>query len=171
MNILKDIGSAIAGVAPVLANALLPGVGGVVAGAAVSAISKAIGVESDPDVVKKALLGSLSPEQMTALKKADNEFQIQMRELDVDLEKVHAADRDSARRLQGRTKSLVVPVLATVITLATLAMFGYVLTMDAAVELSNGSMLVIGHLSGMFSTVTAFYFGSSKKEADRTEGS
>ena len=41
-----------------------------------------------------------TPAQLSALKKSDEAFKIQMKELEIDVEKIHADDRDSARKRQ-----------------------------------------------------------------------
>ena len=175
---LKSIGSALVGVAPAIANVLLPGVGGVVANAAIGGISKALGLDpkATAQQIQDALGKPLSPEQMLALKQADRDFEVQMKELDVDMLRLHAEDRDSARKMQTKTRAIIVPVVAAVVLsgwLAINAYIAYAILTGYAVELNgeSGIMLgnVIGGLGGAASTILAFYYGSSKKEAERKE--
>ena len=81
-------------VAPSIASA----VGGPLAGMATKAISEAL--LGKPDGTEEELAQAAikaTPEQLLALKKAENDFALQMRELDIDLERIAGADRDSAR--------------------------------------------------------------------------
>ena len=81
-------------VAPALATAL----GGPLAGMATAAIAKACGLgdgASQEDVM--AAVQNMTPEQLAALKQAEFEFKSRMKELDVDLVRIAAADRDSAK--------------------------------------------------------------------------
>ena len=94
-----DWKSLIKSVAPTAASLF----GGPLAGMAVEAIAGAIGEPnaSKEQVIEKLQTG-LTADQMTALKTAEANLKIKLRELDIDLEKVHAADRDSARNKIGR---------------------------------------------------------------------
>lgn len=81
--------------APTIATAL----GGPLAGAATVAISKAVlGKDNGTDGEIEAALAVASPELLLKLKEADNTFKLEMERLGVDLEKIHAGDRDSARK-------------------------------------------------------------------------
>ena len=179
MKGLKQLGESLLGIAPTLANALIPGVGGVVAGSALKAVSAAMGAKpgedpGTPERLAQALSGGLTPEQMAALKKADNDFAIQMRELDVDVVRIHAGDRASARRMQSRTKSLTAPALAAVVMVAfILSLVGvFVLAvddqpLDATVATLVGA--VVGYASAKADQVVSFWFGSSEGGAEATQ--
>ena len=72
---------------------------------ATRAISEALlgkpdGSEAElPEAAAKA-----TPEQLLALKTAEQDFAVKMRELDIDLERIANADRDSARNREVATK-------------------------------------------------------------------
>ena len=81
-------------VAPSIATA----VGGPLAGMATKMISEAL--LGKPDGTEDELLQAAknaTPEQLLALKKAEQDFAIKMRELDIDLERISNEDRNSAR--------------------------------------------------------------------------
>ena len=93
----KDIVST---VAPAIATAL----GGPLAGLGVAAVGKALGLgdgAGEEDVAAAVL--KASPEQLLSVKKAELEFTARMKELDVDLERIAVADRQSARRREAAT--------------------------------------------------------------------
>ena len=98
-------------IAPTIATAL----GGPLAGMAVSAISKAIGV--DPDKVGDLISNNkLSAEQIAQVKIAEIELQKQAQELGLNFEKLEVEDRKSAREMQSKTRSLMPPILAGTVT-------------------------------------------------------
>lgn len=177
-GVLKSIGSAISGVAPVLANALIPGVGGVVANAAISAVAKGLGLDekATAEVVNRTLQGPLSGEQLAGLRKEAMQFEERMKELDIDLARVHADDRASARRMQIKTRAVIVPSIAAVVLTGWLLLNGYVayaVLTGIDINLTGESGILLGQLVGgvgaVATTITSFYFGSSKSETERKE--
>jgi membrane-bound ClpP family serine protease len=155
-------------VAPSIATAL----GGPLAGLGTKALIGALGLADDAkesDIA--AAMASATPDQLLALKKADQDFAVKMRELDIDLEKVNAADRDSARTMQTQTRSYVPAVLAILVTLgffgALAYMLGHGMPKDAA---GNEAMLImLGSLGTAWMGVISFYFGSSMGSAKKDE--
>lgn len=152
-------------VAPSLATAL----GGPLVGLAVKTIADVFGL---PDTASEdevaAAVASATPEQLLALKKADQDFAVRMRELDVDLEKIAAGDRDSARRREIDAKDWTPKILAFVIIGGFFAVVAFVLGkglsgMDAAAAAFAGSL--VGYVSAKAEQVVAYYFGSSAGSA------
>lgn len=140
--------------APTIATAL----GGPLAGLAVSAVSKAIGVSQDDarEMLDKA---TMTPEQLAQIKVAEIELQKQAQALGLDFERLAVDDRKSARDLQAATKSLVPPALAFIITLG---FFGILAAlMSGQVQKSDELMVMLGSLGTSWTGVIAFYFGSS----------
>jgi hypothetical protein len=106
----KIVGS----VAPVLATAL----GGPLAGVATKAVAAAVlgKPEAKESDIAAALAGA-TPEQLAALKKADQDFAVRMRELDIDLDRLASEDRDSARRREVDARDSWTPrLLALLVT-------------------------------------------------------
>lgn len=97
----------IAKLAPMLGTAL----GGPLGGAAGALLGSALGVkDASPDSIKQALQsGTLTGEQIVALKKAEDDFALQMATLNIksvqDLQALDYQDRDSARKLEMTTKA------------------------------------------------------------------
>lgn len=144
-------------VAPGLATA----VGGPLAGMAVAAIGKALDIpEATQEKVEQALAGA-TPEDMLKLKQADQQFMRDMKALDVDLEKIAGADRDSARRMQTETKSNVPGILAGVVTVGFFGILIGMLTGDLDTKGTPELLLLIGSLSTSWGMVVSFYFGST----------
>ena len=108
-------------IAPTVATAL----GGPLAGMAVSAISKAIGVDEDKvqDMISS---NKLSADQVAQLKLAEIELAKQAQELGLNFEKLAVDDRKSAREMQATTRSMMPPILASAVTVG---FFGIVVMM------------------------------------------
>ncbi|EPY03477.1 hypothetical protein [Magnetospirillum fulvum] len=147
-------------VAPSIATAL----GGPLSGLATKAIARAFGLGDDSEDSVAAAVTSATPEQLLALKKADQDFAVKMRELDIDLERIAAGDRDSARKREVDAKDWTPKVLAFVIVGGFFGTVAYVLGwglsgMDAAAAAFAGSL--VGYVSAKAEQVVAYYFGSS----------
>ena len=170
----QDVGEAGAKAAPVLGGVLGGPVGAAV-GAAGSLLGSLFGVEGTPDAVMQAL--RKDPDALVKIK----ELEVQERanllkwrtaqlEAGVDLERIAASDRDSARKREANTGDVWTPrILASVTMLIFMAcvwcVFSEVLRgMDGAqIALIGG---VVGYASAKADTVIAYYFGSSSGADD-----
>jgi hypothetical protein len=160
-----DWKSVLSTVAPTLATA----VGGPLAGVAVQMIGKALGLpETTQETVEQAVLGA-SPETLLALKQADQDFTKAMRALDIDLEKIHAEDRDSARKMQIETKSNVPGWLAFLITAGFYSILIWLLSYGMPSTGGEALLLLLGSLATAWTGVVAYYFGSSAGSARKDE--
>ena len=150
-------------IAPTIATAF----GGPLAGMAVSAISKAIGVE--PDKVQDMISSNkLSAEQIAQLKIAEIELQKQAQELGLNFEKLAVDDRKSARDMQAATRSMVPPILATGVTVGFFGILGMMMT--GKVDSSNPAlMMMLGSLGTAWTGIIAYYFGSSAGSQAKTD--
>ena len=149
-------------VAPTIATAL----GGPLAGLAVTAISKAIGVSED-DVEKTMNAGKMSADQITQLKLAELEFQKQANELGLNFEKLATDDRKSARDMQIATKSWIPGALALGITIGFFGILLYMMTGN--VTPSNELLVMLGSLGTAWTGVVGYYFGSSSSSQHKDE--
>ena len=150
-------------IAPTIATAL----GGPLAGMAVSAISKAIGV--DPEKVGDMIAGNkLTAEQISQIKIAEIELQKQAQELGLNFEKLEVEDRKSAREMQATTRSMIPPILAGAVTLG---FFGIITLMFfSKIDDNNPAILMmLGSLGTAWTGIIAYYFGSSAGSQAKTE--
>ncbi len=106
-------------IAPTIASAL----GGPLAGLAVSAISKAVGVD-EKDVGDLIANNKLTAEQVAQVKLAEIELKRQENELGLNFESLAVDDRKSAREMQATTRSIVPPALAAIVTLGFFGILG-----------------------------------------------
>lgn len=152
---MSKAGDWLAQVAPTVASAL----GGPLAGLAVTAVSKAIGIA--PHEVKDVLeSGKLTAEQIAQVKIAEIELQKQQESLGIKFEELEVQDRISARNMQMAQPSKLVPFIAILVitsfivtTICTLAGWTH------ADSVLAGTL--IGYLSAKAEQVISFYFGSS----------
>jgi len=150
-------------VAPTIATAL----GGPLAGLAVTAISKAIGISED-DVEKTMNAGKLSADQIVQLKIAEIEFEKQAQELGLNFEKLATDDRKSARDLQATTRSVIPAILSMLVTIG---FFGILiwLMVHPADTANTPLMIMLGSLGTAWTGIIAFYFGSSAGNSRKDE--
>jgi hypothetical protein len=151
-------------VAPTIATAL----GGPLAGMAVSAISKAIGV--DPEKVNDLISDNkLTAEQVAQIKIAEIELQKQAQELGLNFEKLAVDDRKSAREMQASTRSWVPPLLAAAVTVGFFAILGGMMFGKMSVADNTALTMMLGSLGTAWTGIIAYYFGSSAGSAQKTE--
>lgn len=152
-GILKKV---VGAVAPTLGSAL----GGPMGGMAMNMIAEKLGVPNNPQAVEKAIENA-SPEQMIELKKAEQAFDLQMKELDVDVFKMEVADGQDARKHFSKDWT------ARIMGLSVIAGFlGYIFLVTLQPPEQNSEALinlVLGYLGGLTSAVVSFYFGASNK--------
>jgi hypothetical protein len=149
-------------IAPTIASALL----GPAAGLAVTAISKALGID-EKDVQKTIETGKLSAEQMMSLKQAEIELQAKAQELGLNFETLATQDRKSARDMQISTKSIIPAVLAIGVTIGFFAILVGLMTDN--VTKSDALLLMLGSLGTAWTAIVSFYFGSSANSEKQTE--
>ena len=153
-GILKNV---VGAVAPTLGTAL----GGPMGGMAASMIAEVLGVPNTPKAIEKAI-AEATPEQMLELKKAEQDFELQMKELDVDVFKLETQDKQDARGKFGKDWT------ARIMGIATVGGFlGYIFMVTLQPPEQNSEALinlVLGYLGGLASAVISFYFGASHKQ-------
>jgi hypothetical protein len=141
-------------IAPTIATAL----GGPLAGLAVDAISKAVGI--DPKDVNKTIAeGKLTADQIAQIKTAELAMAARAQEMGLDFEKIAVDDRKSARQMQSTTQSWIPGIMAIAVTLG---FFGILIgLMTEHFKTSDALMLMLGSLGTAWTGIIAFYFGSS----------
>lgn len=166
MDILKAFGPLLSSVAPSIATAL----GGPLAGLGVKALSKALlGAEDFSEEAVMDAMATASPEQLAAVKKIDADFKVQMKALDIDLERISVDDRKSARDMQKETRDWIPRALAVSVTAGFFAILIYMLVYGLPTTGNEALLLLLGALQTAWGGIIAFYFGSSsgsqKKDA------
>tara|TARA_R100001591_G_scaffold34576_1_gene46151 strand:+ start:347 stop:826 length:480 start_codon:yes stop_codon:yes gene_type:complete len=141
-------------VAPTLGTAI----GGPMGGMAANMIADVLGVPNDQKSIETAIQNA-TPEQMLELKKAEQAFEVQMKELDVDVFKLETQDKQNARSMFSKDWT------ARIIGLFTIGGFlGYIFLVTLQPPEQNSEALinlVLGYLGGLASAIISFYFGAS----------
>jgi len=145
--------------APLLGTAL----GGPIGGAAASFIASKLGIENNTiEAVTNVLnSGKLSPEQISAVKLAEIDFQKFLETNKIDVEKIAAADRASARDMQIQTRSTMPATLTVLVTVGYFAVLGWMLYDPATTKESGPLLLLLGALSSTWGAACAFWFGTT----------
>jgi hypothetical protein len=155
-------------IAPTIATAM----GGPLAGMAVDAIGNALGMKDATKEQVKDLLasGTLTSDQMASIKQADASLKVRMKELEIDMEKVHAGDRNSAREMAARTGDVWTPRIMALVVFIVWGAVNYKLFNGTI----NGDMRelvarALGTLDAVLMAVIYYYYGSSSSSAAKTE--
>lgn len=164
-----DISAIVKTVAPWIGTAL----GGPLGGMAVEAAANALGLsDKTVDAVKTAISGA-TPEQMLALKKADQDFEVQMQALGFkqvsDLEAIAAGDRKDARGMQVAKPSPVPAVLSSLVTAGYFGILIGIMRGWLRIDDSQALLLMLGSLTTAWGAVMAFWFGTTRDSARKTE--
>lgn len=155
--------------APMLGAAL----GGPFGGMAGKLVAEALGnPDAKPEDIP-ALLAQASPEQIAAIKKADQDFQVRMTALGFENEQKLIAlatqDRQGARDMQTATRSRIPPTLALLIVLCWAMVQAFLFTNVIDPSMRELIARVLGTLDGALMLVLSFYFGSSHGSQQKTE--
>lgn len=166
---MADFVDIIKTVAPWIGTAL----GGPLGGMALDAAAGALGLSAKTTDALKTAISGATPEQMLALKQADQDFQLKMQALGYDhIEKLEALavdDRKDARAMEVATHSRVPPFLAIAITFG---FFGVLIGMMGGwltVADNQALLLMLGSLGTAWTGIVMYYFGSSAGSARKDE--
>ena len=164
-----DFTKLLATVSPWIGTAL----GGPLGGLALTAAANALGLTDKTTDALKTALGGATPEQMLALKQADQAFAVQMQALGfkqiTDLEALAAGDRKDARDMQKTTRSWVPAALSVIITCGFLSLLTGMMTGYLKAEDGQAMLLMLGALGVAFGQVINFWLGSTAESGRKTE--
>lgn len=154
-------------VAPTLATAL----GGPLAGMAAKAVSTALlGKDTATADELEYAVANAGPDALLKLKEAEQSFQARMRELDIDLERIHAQDRDSAREREAKTGDSFTPrALAIAVTLGFFGVLAVLLTHGKPQAGGDALLVMLGSLGTAWTSIIAYYYGSSAGSKAKTD--
>jgi len=158
-NILKNV---VGSVAPTIGQAL----GGPLGGMAMNVVADALGCEPNERAVERAVQQA-TPEQLLLLKNAEKEFEVKMKELDVDLFALETQDKQNARTHFARdwtAKSIAIIMVLFFCTY--IAMVTIMPPEQNSMELIN---LILGYLGGTISAIISYFYGSSHQNNSSKE--
>jgi hypothetical protein len=156
---------AIAHAAPSLARAL----GGPLAGAAIGQISKAIFGAPDGDETELGeILVHASPDQLVALKKAEHEFRLALRQARLEEQRIDAADRADARARQIALQDWMPSALGGLIILGFFVVLAAMVWRKLPPGAETEFSIMLGALAAMTAAVVSYFFGSSAGSKEKT---
>lgn len=143
-------------------------------GMAAKTVGEVLGAEvgASPDAITQAVLGA-TPEQMLLLKKAEQDFTLQMQAMGfkqvTDLENIAAADRSSARSREELLRDSTPSVLAGVVTIGFFGVLSYMLSYGVPAKGGEALLVLLGALGSAWGSVMNYYYGSSSGSAAKNE--
>ncbi|GGF22832.1 hypothetical protein GCM10011611_31110 [Aliidongia dinghuensis] len=169
MNLWDDAKQALATVAPILGTA----VGGPLGGTAARLVASALGLDPATPVPQLATaVATASPDQLLALKKADADFQLALRNLDLSADKLAVDDRASARSREAATHDWVPGTLMMLLTAGFFGLIAFLARHDVPGGNRDLLNILLGTLGSAWTGGVTYYFGSSVGSAakDRAIG-
>ena len=161
-----DWKSIVGTVAPTLATML----GGPLAGMATKALSDSL--LGKPDGTEKEIAAAITsggPELLSKLREADQKFALEMKKLDIDLEKISSDDRDSARKREIAVKDKTPAVIAMVSFMGFFGVLAALMFRDIPVGAKDSLLIMLGTLGGIVTSIVAYYYGSSSGSAAKSK--
>jgi hypothetical protein len=152
-------------VVPTIATAL----GGPLAGVAATFVADKLGLGDKTVEAVQAAISGASPDQLIQMKQIDADLQKYFASLDIQIEQLENADRDSARNREIKTGDSATP--RNIAYIIIFGFFGVLITMmvrGVAPDTSGATMLIVGGLNTSFGAVMGYFFGSTKGSADKT---
>ena len=150
---------AIKGLVGELAPTIGAALGGPVGGAAAGMLANVLGCDPTPQKIERALQQA-TPEQLAEIKKAELDFEVRMKELEVDVFALETKDTQDARKNFSRDwTARVIGLVMVFFFCGYIAMITIMPPEQNSMELIN---LVLGYMGGLVSAVVSFYFGSSQ---------
>ncbi len=156
-------------IAPVLGNAIAPGIGG----AAGSLLASALGVENTPEAVS-ARLAALSPEDEGRIRQAEMQHREKLLEIGNVHDQLYLADTQDARRTEVERakatgqKDINLYVLAWTVVVSFFITCAVLIFVKMPEGQANIVYMLLGTLGTGFITVLGYFFGSSKSSSDKT---
>ena len=151
--------------APLLGTAL----GGPLGGAAASFLADKLGIQAATvEAVTEVLnSGKMTPEQIESVKLAEINFKTFIETNKIDLEKIAAADRDSARTMQVATRSNMPAILTCAVTVGYFVVLGLLMKMP---EIKSDALLImLGNLGGAWLACVAFWVGTTNSSGRKDQ--
>ena len=162
-----DWKSLVRSVAPALGATL----GGPAGGLAVKFLAdKFLGnPEAEEQDIAEAIM-SASPEKLLELKKLDQDFALQMKELDIDIDRLAIGDRKDARQMfkVNIWPQVILSALFVVGYFAIIGLLIYFYDIDLNDRVFGILNTVIGVLTGAIPMILQFWFGSSLGSKEKT---
>jgi hypothetical protein len=153
--------------APTIATAL----GGPAAGTAIKFLAnKLLGRDDATQDEIAHAVENATPEQLAKLKEIDNDFKIEMKRLDLDIERLYTEDTQNARGMAKDTSlapqiSLSIIFIGGYFGVLYMLFSGHIEINDSIRDMGN---ILLGVLTANIPQIMAFWFGSSSSSKQKT---
>jgi len=166
----QDWKKVIGAVAPMLATAL----GGPLGGRAATVAGRVLfgdkaGSTFDSEIIIDALMSSQSPDVFLKLKLAEKELVERLKEMEVEIAKVDASDRNPARQREIAVKGMANANLAGIAVIGFFGVLGGMFFLPIPEESVSALDIMLGGLIVMVGKVYNYYFGSSQGSSDKND--
>jgi len=160
MDWKKLVGS----IAPVLGGSL----GGPFGAMAGSWLADKLGVKKSE---LETAITNANPATLLKIKELDNTFEVEMKKIGLSKEKLHANDRDSARRMAAKTTLTPQIILACIFVMGFIAVLYAVFSggVELADKMKDMANYLLGILSAGLVQIMNFFFGSSAGSKDKNK--
>lgn len=162
MNLGQKALQVLRAVAPTIGTAI----GGPFGAIAGIALSKALG--ADGAAADAALLRA-TPEQLLALKQAEQAFAVQLEQLGINRDKLVYDDIANARAREVAVKDRTPAVLAYAVTVGFFGTLGFLLAYGKPTAGGDALLVMLGSLGTAWAGIIAYYFGSSAGSKSKTD--
>ncbi len=154
------------GIAPTIATAL----GGPMAGVAVKALAKGLWDAEDvpEDTIADTLLNS-APADLVKLKEIEAQFVADLQNAGIELERIAAEDRASARDRQVKMRDWTPAVLGILIIAGFFGVLSAIFYLGLPDDGGEVLLIMVGALGAMTSQVGNFFFGSSTGSKEKQQ--
>lgn len=164
---MSDMKDFLTKLAPAIGTAMAGPLGGV----ALGFLADKLGVQEKTIEAVSNTLNSqkMTPDQVAQIKAAELDFARFLKQNEIDLERINADDRKSARDMQIATRSRIPGALALVVTVGFFGILAGMMTDALQVSDKQALLLLLGSLSTAFGSVLSYYFGSSAGSQAKTQ--
>lgn len=153
-----------------IASGLGTALGGPLGGVAAGFVADALGLDTKTvDAVSNVLqAGKMDAAQVAQVKLAEIEFQKFLKDNNIKLDEIAAADRSSAREMLKTTRSYVPATLTFGITIGYfVVLIGMMLKLFEVAD-SQVMLIMLGQLGTAWGVTIAFWFGTTSGSKDKT---
>ena len=152
---LREVLSA---VAPTIATAL----GGPLAGVATRAVADQLLGKPDASIEEiEQAVTNVAPGDLVKLRELDLQFRADMKAADIEVAKIAAGDRASARERQIKPGDWTPALLGLAIVCGFFGVLAYIIRFGLPAEGSEVLLIMVGALGAMTTQVGNYFFGSS----------
>jgi hypothetical protein len=166
MNFSEKAKQIIAAIAPT-AGAMF---GGPLGGLAGNIIAQKLGADqtANPEKAVEEMVLGQQPEIVAQLRQAELDLQKHLADNDIDLERIAAEDRASARAREIAVQDHTPAILAYSVTVGFFATLGFLLWHGKPEAGGDALLVMLGALGGAWAAIVSYYFGSSAGSKDKT---